>query len=85
MIYARVSSREQEREGFSIPAQLKLNKDCALKRGIKIIREFVDVETAKCTGRKQFDEMYAFSKSTPIAELSLSRRPTASIAISAIT
>lgn len=26
VIYARVSSREQEREGFSIPAQLKLLK-----------------------------------------------------------
>ena len=24
VIYARVSSREQEREGFSIPAQLEL-------------------------------------------------------------
>ena len=27
VIYARVSSKEQEREGFSIPAQLKLLKD----------------------------------------------------------
>jgi site-specific DNA recombinase len=24
IVYARVSSKEQEREGFSIPAQLKL-------------------------------------------------------------
>ena len=29
MIYARVSSKEQEKEGFSIPAQLKLLKDYA--------------------------------------------------------
>ncbi len=65
VIYARVSSREQEREGFSIPAQVKLNKDCALKRGIKVIREFVDVETAKCTGRKQFDEMVRFFQKHP--------------------
>ena len=26
VLYARVSSREQEREGYSIPAQIKLNK-----------------------------------------------------------
>lgn len=60
VIYARVSSREQEREGFSIPAQLKLNREYALKHDIKIIREFVDVETAKTTGRKQFGEMVRF-------------------------
>jgi site-specific DNA recombinase len=65
VIYARVSSREQEREGFSIPAQIKLNKDCSLKREIKIVREFVDVETAKCTGRKQFDEMVRFFQKHP--------------------
>jgi hypothetical protein len=29
VIYARVSSKEQEKEGFSIPAQLKLLKECA--------------------------------------------------------
>ena len=29
VIYARVSSKEQEKEGFSIPAQLKLLKDYA--------------------------------------------------------
>lgn len=47
VIYARVSSKDQE-DGFSIPAQLKLLREYALKQGIKIIREFVDVETAKC-------------------------------------
>ena len=29
VIYARVSSKEQEKEGYSIPAQLKLLKDYA--------------------------------------------------------
>jgi hypothetical protein len=29
VIYGRVSSKEQEKEGFSIPAQLKLLKECA--------------------------------------------------------
>jgi predicted site-specific integrase-resolvase len=31
--YARVSSKEQEKEGFSIPAQLKLLRDYALAEG----------------------------------------------------
>ena len=31
VIYARVSSKEQEREGFSIPAQLKLLREYAQK------------------------------------------------------
>jgi hypothetical protein len=31
-IYARVSSKEQEKDGFSIPAQLKLLKDYGRRR-----------------------------------------------------
>src|SRR5215470_16205730 len=65
VLYARVSSREQEREGYSIPAQLKLNREYALKRDIKIVREFIDVETAKTTGRKQFGEMVRFFEKHP--------------------
>ena len=60
VIYARVSSKEQQQEGFSIPAQLKLLREYARKNGFQIIREFVDVETAKKTGRKQFGEMVRF-------------------------
>ncbi len=56
-LYARVSSREQEQEGFSIPAQLKFLRDYAVKHDFTIIEDFVDVETAKTTGRKQFDRM----------------------------
>jgi site-specific DNA recombinase len=65
VLYARVSSREQEREGYSIPAQIKLIKDYAIKRGIKIIYEFIDVETAKNPGRKQFGEMVHFFEKHP--------------------
>src|SRR5438128_3418185 len=56
-LYARVSSREQEHEGFSIPAQLKLLREYAAKRGYIIIEEFVDVETAKTPGRKEFERL----------------------------
>ena len=60
VLYARVSSKDQEQEGFSVPAQLKLFREYAHKNGFQIVREFVDVETAKKTGRKQFGEMVRF-------------------------
>ncbi len=62
MIYARVSSKEQEKEGFSIPAQLKLLKEYAAANGFAVAQEYVDVETAKQSGRTAFGEMVAFLK-----------------------
>ncbi len=47
VIYTRVSSRDQEREGFSIPAQQELLRSYAGANGYTIAKEFVDVETAK--------------------------------------
>jgi site-specific DNA recombinase len=55
--YARVSSREQEREGYSIPAQRKLLAEYARARGFRIEREFIDIESAKNPGRKEFTKM----------------------------
>ena len=63
VLYARVSSKEQEKEGFSIPAQLKLLKDYAAREG-SVVKEYVDVETAKQTGRTSFGEMVAFLKAS---------------------
>ena len=60
VLYARVSSKEQEREGFSIPAQKKLLKEYASKHDLEIAAEFTDVETAKVAGRTQFGEMVQF-------------------------
>jgi site-specific DNA recombinase len=57
VIYARVSSKDQEREGYSIPAQLKFNRDYASKNGLQVVKEFVEIETAKKAGRKQFGAM----------------------------
>ena len=61
--YARVSSKEQEKEGFSIPAQQKLLQGYAENHGFHIVQEFVDVETAKQSGRTNFEEMLRFLKS----------------------
>jgi len=60
VIYARVSSKDQEREGYSIPAQLKLLREYAPKHDFEVVREFIDVETAKTAGRKHFGEMVSF-------------------------
>lgn len=59
LIYTRVSSREQEQEGFSLGAQAKLLREYASRNGLRIAQGFEDVETAKATGRKQFTEMVA--------------------------
>ena len=62
LLYARVSTKEQDKEGFSIPAQLKMLQDYGAKTGFEIAQEFIDVETAKATGRTHFDAMVAYLK-----------------------
>ncbi|GAI78069.1 unnamed protein product, partial [marine sediment metagenome] len=37
VLYARVSSKDQEQEGYSIPAQIKFLKDYARDNSIKIV------------------------------------------------
>ncbi len=56
-LYARVSSKEQEREGFSIPAQVKAIREYANKKGFYIAEEFIEAETAKNSGRTAFTQM----------------------------
>src|SRR5262249_55504042 len=60
--YARVSSKDQEKEGFSIPAQQRLLRDYAAANGIVIVQEFVDVETARKSGREGFGQMLDYLK-----------------------
>jgi site-specific DNA recombinase len=62
VMYSRVSSKDQEREGFSIPAQECLLRGYANQRGLVVVREFVDVETAKESGRPGFAAMLAYLK-----------------------
>src|SRR5712692_3641063 len=64
VLYARVSSKEQEREGFSIPAQLKLLREYASRNEFHLAEEFVDIETAKNPGRQGFGEMVRFFAKT---------------------
>lgn len=62
VLYARVSSKEQEREGYSIPAQIHLCKEYAEKNNIIIDKIFTESETAKRAGRKAFNQMLSYIK-----------------------
>ena len=71
MVYARVSSKEQEKEGFSIPAQLKLLREYAMSQGLRIVGEYIDIETAKQAGRSSFGEMADYPRKHPEARITL--------------
>src|SRR5690554_7998756 len=61
--WARVSSREQ-REGYSIDAQIRAMRDKAAKAGWTIIREFAVAESAKRgADRIAFNQMFKWVKS----------------------
>ena len=65
------SSKDQEKGGFSIPAQLKLLRAYALAEGILVVDEHVDVETAKQAGRSSFGEMVDYLHQHPEARIIL--------------
>jgi len=71
VIYARVSSKEQEQEGFSLPHQLKSLKAYAVKQGLEVVREFPESETAKHAGRTAFGEMVGFLMENPSVRIIL--------------
>lgn len=60
VIYARVSSDRQEKEGWSIPAQIDFLKSYAEEKCFFIEKIFSESETAKKAGRKAFNEMLKF-------------------------
>jgi DNA invertase Pin-like site-specific DNA recombinase len=61
ILYARVSSREQ-REGYSVEAQIRLLRDYAAKLGLRIAKVFIDEQSATNPGRKYFGEMVEYFK-----------------------
>jgi site-specific DNA recombinase len=61
--YVRVSSKEQDKEGFSIPAQQKLLAQYAQGERLTIAKEYIDIETAKQAGRANFEEMVRYLRS----------------------
>jgi site-specific DNA recombinase len=70
VLYARVSSKEQE-QGYSIPAQQDLLRTYAAQQEMVIEQEFLDAETAKTTGRMGFTAMISYFKQHPSCRLLL--------------
>jgi DNA invertase Pin-like site-specific DNA recombinase len=62
VVYARVSSKEQEREAFSIPAHQRLLNSYVDDQRFQVVKEFVDVETAKRAGCTNFTKVLAWLK-----------------------
>jgi site-specific DNA recombinase len=61
IILARVSSKSQEEEGYSLDSQLKLLRDYCNRKGLTIIKEFKITESAsKQDRRKVFQELMKF-------------------------
>ena len=71
VLYARVSSKDQEREGFSIPAQQELLRSYAAEHGLAVVEEFTDVETAKRAGRTAFGKMMTYLRQRPTCRVVL--------------
>jgi len=65
VIYARVSTKEQADEGYSIAAQLKALREFCAQSGFEIAHEFVESESAGKAGRTQFAAMCAYFEANP--------------------
>lgn len=68
VIYSRVSTKDQEREGYSIPAQLRILREYAEKNGFSIVQEFKDTESAGKAGRTAFTKMVQLLKTDKSVE-----------------
>jgi DNA invertase Pin-like site-specific DNA recombinase len=49
VIYARVSSDEQQKEGFSIPAQIELLESYAKKNNIEVVKIYTSLKLLELT------------------------------------
>jgi len=65
VVYARVSTREQEENGYSIPFQLEQCRKKATEDGYTIVEEFVEAESASKQGRPGFTRMLNYLKDQP--------------------
>jgi len=60
-----VSTKEQQDEGYSIPAQLKAIRAFCAEQGLTPLAEFVEAESAGHAGRTRFGQMIAFLSLKP--------------------
>ena len=67
VLFARVSSKEQEETGYSLPAQEKLLKEYATRKGFKIAKVFSVSESASGKHRRRvFNEMLNYVRKNNI-------------------
>ena len=64
VMYVRVSSDDQ-RDGFSIPAQIELLVDYARAHDMHIVRVFEESMSAKASGRVEFNRMLKYLRNHP--------------------
>jgi DNA invertase Pin-like site-specific DNA recombinase len=62
VILARVSTKEQEEHGHSLPAQVAKLKEYAARHNFEIAREFAFSESAGTKIRNRFEEVLAYLK-----------------------
>jgi len=62
VILARVSTKDQEDYGHSLPAQTQKLHEYAQRKGFEVIKEFAFSESAGTKIRKKFEEVLAFLK-----------------------
>jgi len=67
LLYVRVSSKEQEKEGYSLDAQEKLGRDYAQKHKLDIVKEWKVSESAWDLKkvRVAFTQMVEYAKKHP--------------------
>lgn len=66
ILWARVSTKEQAEEGYSLDAQIKILREYAIKNSLKIVKEFIVPESASGRQeRKEFQEMLNYLESHP--------------------
>ena len=64
VVYVRVSTDDQK-DGFSIPAQVELLMKYAQHNNFRVVRVFEESQSAKESGRKQFGAMLKYLNSHP--------------------
>jgi len=74
VIFARVSSKAQEDEGYSLDSQLKLLRAYCKKKGLTVVKEFKIAETAsKAQRRTEFRAMLNYLASNRIPHLAVEK------------
>lgn len=64
VLYVRVSSREQQEEGYSVEAQVEHGLEYARRQGIEIVKTWAVAESAMTDDRKAFAELIDFMKAS---------------------